>query len=456
MSGYDMKHRATRNGKSSYTTTCSWPWTVVGLAAITIIVSVRSQFNYGDLLSLSAVLEIGGYHSCVPGDLSDECIDFEASLIARAFPFRDRTTWCIAPDLVPVQKNTILRQGLILTKVPKAASSTSAGVALRITDRNRCHEAQWEHRLGSFYKSRLPTKSFLFTSIRNPDDRAISSIFYHKFSIRFRDASNTPTDQNILTELHGYGRLSHTDHAGTLSPGQGGFTLRYASLVDIPEYSAWEEAYPDIVKSPELVLEHVKRVVDDYDMLLVVDRMDESLVALSLVLGVDVGDVVVADSKITGETYRMWKSKPIEASHCIPTIKSFVSETIRTFLEGDRWRASNYGDFVLHAAASKSLDLTIDLLGRVEFEERLAEYKRLKSKANEQCADHIHLPCGPGGQLQLEKNEQSCYILAKDFGCAHACVDTLFDQIWPTQRKFAYIPQASDPTEFKASLYAPR
>ncbi|GKY91553.1 hypothetical protein MPSEU_000127200 [Mayamaea pseudoterrestris] len=383
-----------------------------------------------------------------------QCIAFEATKMARAFPGRDRSSWCLAPNLIPVRKNSILRQGLILTKVPKAASSTSAGVALRITDRNRCHPAQWEHRLGSFYSSRLYDKSFLFTSIRAPDERAISSIFYHKFSVNRPGPDTLPTDQNILRELRGHAKGSFSDHTGTLSPGQGGFTLQYASLTSIPDHSAWDETQPDIVKYPEQVLANVKRVVDDYDMLLVVDRMDESLVVLSLLLGVDVGDVVVADSKITGETYRMWKNKPIENSVCIPTKKSFKSDAVASFLESDQWRASNYGDYVLHAAAHKSLELTIEQIGREKFEATLTEYKRLKTIANDRCAHQIHLPCGPEGQLQLDKNKQSCYILAKDFGCAHGCIDAVLDKERPIKRDYNFIDVQGELSEFKASLYA--
>jgi hypothetical protein len=447
-----MKQRGAKHGNPK----CAFLWPRMGVC-LTLVITIsmlQSPYNFENILITSDSLSTSEFYSCLPGNLTLECIDYEATKLARAFPYRDRSTWCLPPDLIPVRKNAILRQGLILTKVPKAASSTSAGVALRITDRNRCHPAQWEHRLGSCYSGRIREKSFLFTSIRAPDDRAISSIFYHKFSVLRPSGKTRPTDRNILRELHGDGPMAQSDHVGTFSRGQGGFTLQYASLLPIPEFSAWDEKHPDVVKSPEQVIENVKRVIDDYDLLLVVDRMDESLVLMSLVLGIHVSDVIVADSKITGETFRMWKNKPVETSVCIPTIKSFTSKTVRSFLKQNRWRASNYGDYLLHAAATKSLDRTIELVGRERFKATLAEYKILKALADEQCADQVHLPCGPGGQLQLEKNKQSCYIMAKDFGCAHACVDTLLEKERRIQRNFAYIEIKGRPGDFKASLYA--
>jgi hypothetical protein len=435
----------------------SWPRLAVtvvisGMASFSLLTvptnntTTASSFqNYYNMDTLLAMIADRGDSNdeppCVAGDLSDQCIDYEASQLARAFPSRiDRRTWCFPPNTIPVRKNSILRQGIILTKVPKAASSTSAGVALRITNRNQCHPAQWEHRPGMYYSNRHVDKSFLFTTIRATADRSVSSVFYHKFSSR---RGTKPKEEQLLKELQGRGKMN--DHYGTISPGQGGFVLQYTSMQPIEEYSAWDPRNPEVVKDPEQVLNNVEAVIDSYDMLLVVDRMDESLTALSLVLGVDVGDVVVADSKITGETYRLWNNRPVETSHCLPTAKSFRTAATDKFLQSKQWRASNYGDFILHAAASKSLDLTIEMLGKERFDATLEEYRRLKALVNDQCADQVHLPCGPDGQLQLEKNTESCYIPGKDFGCAYSCVDRLLDSMDKReQRYYEHIPVDDD------------
>ena len=38
--------------------------------------------------------------------------------------------------------------------------------------------------------------------------------------------------------------------------------------------------------------------------------------------------------------------------------KAHTSPVVREYLESDEWQALNYGDFLLYAAANRSLDLT--------------------------------------------------------------------------------------------------
>jgi hypothetical protein len=204
---------------------------------------------------------------------------------------------------------------------------------------------------------------------------------------------------------------------------QGGHQLVYLTLRDntLP-YISWDEKWKDQVLQQDLVERHVQHILQDYDFILVTERMDESLVALSMIMGIEVGDVLVNDAKVAGSDYAYVKNaKPKE--HCMPMIRSFRSDRVKQFLESDEWKARSYGDYLLHAAAILSLELTIERLGRAPFETRLAEYRRLKQKAREVCVNATFLPCSAKGKPQTHLSKQNCY--GDDSGCGYPCIDEL-------------------------------
>mmetsp|Transcript_738 Transcript_738/g.1364 ORF Transcript_738/g.1364 Transcript_738/m.1364 type:complete len:170 (+) Transcript_738:840-1349(+) len=151
--------------------------------------------------------------------------------------------------------------------------------------------------------------------------------------------------------------------------------------------------------------------------LIVVERIDESLVVLQMLLGLDAGDMLTLDSKVQGG-YAHTKT-----SGCFLNVKSDLSPIVKKHLSSDVWFAKNYGDYVLHAAANASLDKTIDALGRARVKEAVAEFRRLSKLANKECSSRAYFPCSKDGKEQLKKSRKSCY--QKDFGCGHACIDKM-------------------------------
>mmetsp|Transcript_36338 Transcript_36338/g.71479 ORF Transcript_36338/g.71479 Transcript_36338/m.71479 type:complete len:176 (+) Transcript_36338:445-972(+) len=104
---------------------------------------------------------------------------------------------------------------------------------------------------------------------------------------------------------------------------------------------------------------------------------------------------------------------------CIKVPKSFISDPVRKFLDSPVWTAMNYGDIMLYAAAERSLNLTIDMIGRERFGKALETFRALKREAEEVCAPHITLPCSVEGILQQEKAKDNCFY--KDMGCGNPC-----------------------------------
>lgn len=380
----------------------------------------------------------------VLGCLTERCIQQLAATIARPFPSRPvhsptaASSWCVAKSSSSNRKQGDEQPefaGILLTKVPKAASSTSAGVALRIANRRNCHAVEWQHRLATefrlFRKSTTAavSKFFLFTTIREPAARAISTIFFHVLNRQ----NVTATDELLVHLLRTY---NHS-HLGAISTGQGGFQLRYTSLNEIESYSAWNPAAPETVINPIAVVANVKGVVNDYDFILVPERMDESLTAMALVMGIDVDDVLVTSSKVAGSRFHMLHPNKT-TFRCIQTAKSVVSDHVRDgFLQSNEWRAMNYGDYLLHEAARQSLDLTIQhVIGRKQFDAALVRYRQLQSLESQQCAPHVQFPCSDAGQPQLEIARKNCYLYYYDFGCGYPCIDDMianFDAAPPTK-----------------------
>jgi len=175
----------------------------------------------------------------------------EIHKLARAFPPPSaKNVWCTK------SYNQSEPTGLIYVKVEKAASSTTAGVALRIAHRvggatnanntlfNDPCDVQYEHThrfkhmnsrhnaAGIFYGNLNVNKSFMFASIRDPSSRAISRIFFENVSHQ----KGLPTDENIIKWLK---RSKHI-----FSPGRGGFQLAYTSLEHIKASDAWSVREP--------------------------------------------------------------------------------------------------------------------------------------------------------------------------------------------------------------------
>jgi hypothetical protein len=143
--------------------------------------------------------------------------------------------------------------------------------------------------------------------------------------------------------------------------------------------------------------------------------MDESLVVLQMLLGVNAGDMLTLNSKVEGSYYYT------TSRGCIPLVKSHVSPRVKEYLSSDVWYAQNYGEYLLHAAASASLDKTIEALGRDRVERGLAEFRRLKEMANEMCASKAFFACSAEGVAQKEK--MNCY--SGDHGCGYSCIDEM-------------------------------
>lgn len=171
-------------------------------------------------------------------------------------------------------------------------------------------------------------------------------------------------------------------------------------------------------------------LVQDYDLILVAERMDESVVALALLLDLSVQDVLVLSSKNSTQhsvyyynEEDRWSDDEPWCVRLVPHVTT--TSVVQAYLDSDEWRAKNYGDYLLHAAASKALDRTIDeTIGRDRFEASLQEFQRLQAEIQAEC-EVQPMPCSAQGIPQIDRSSSNCYVPTKNFGCGYPCVDAV-------------------------------
>eukprot|EP00980_Cylindrotheca_fusiformis_P030388 scaffold24745_cov117-Cylindrotheca_fusiformis.AAC.2 len=316
------------------------------------------------------------------------------------------------------------KTGFFYNRVPKAGSTTTSGLVWRIADhlhiqfpsKPKCanyhtHYAEKGALIRAFGK-RKRSHSFLLASVRDPAARALSRVFYHAVSRKKQD----PTDELILGHLHDPDRQN-----GAISAGKGGFHMEYLTFTPIAKNSAWHKETPNTVINPAAIHKNVRRILEDYDFIISVERYDESIVAMQLLLGLEATDILYLPSKISGDkTYTTTEGD----KECVVLQKSFVSDPVASHLASDEWYAKQYGDYVLMEAVKQSLDLTIETtIGKDRFQGALDTFLKLKARATEECLATAQFPCSAEGVLQIKEAEESCY--QGDCGCGYKCLDRL-------------------------------
>lgn len=326
----------------------------------------------------------------------------------------DTSSWCGKPE--DYDRKT--QAGLLFVKLQKAASSTMAGITLRIAHRvgmikngpdTPC-ASRVKHTKANVYHHRDRTRSFMFSSVRDPTQRVLSYIFY------ISSNRNLSTDDDKIIDRLKY--QNHPEWTREKVKWDSGYQVGYLHTGPPPDHALWNSEVPDHVTDLPIIQSRIHDILEQYDFLLVVERLDESLVALQLLLNLDPTDLLyVSGSKESGG----WAATKQKCHKLIP---KFVSPAVKAFLESPEWFARNYGDFLLYHAANQSLDATIEHLGRRRFDEALQSYRSMLAQAQTTCQSEVIFPCSPEGKEQFQESAQNCYSV--DWGCGYPCLDQHF------------------------------
>lgn len=324
-------------------------------------------------------------------------------VIPRAFPTWSGPFPCFEPEedwYVPGVQRSPAQVGLLYAKEMKTGSSTLSGVNIRIargvaqrtSSGFKICKSRFDHSMATtmHYANRIKDKSFLWTVIRDPTKRSTSQFFHFQVS---RDKMD-PSDKNFKAALR-----------------QNVFQDYYLQSMAMTRYQ------PGTDDSTEFV----NNILLDYDFIGITERMDESLVVLSMLLeGVELTDLLYLSAKGSGgydDGRYKWK--------CVYIVPPYVSPTMQEFFASPEWKKSIVGDDLLFKAAWKSLDLTIDRLGRSEVEAKLEKFRAMKDVAEQTCADRVLFPCNPDGTRASKRT--GC--LWNDSGCGNQCLDEVAKRV---------------------------
>jgi hypothetical protein len=316
----------------------------------------------------------------------------------------ERYEWCLEED-----ENDDSIHGLLLAKTYKTASTTAAAVSMHIAERvgkrkgllsGRC-VAHTSHK---FSRINLPrfreSPSILWTTVRDPVKRGLSAFsFYLAGRLKI-----PPTDANVIHFLESVKNHQFVQlRTKRGKSADGGF----------PTNQQIEDSNHAVGR----ILQ--EEIMPLHDFIAVTERMEESLVVLKLLWGLEDGDIIVSSAKQAGGWSHNWD--PL--GECFDVPKLSASRVVKEYLS-TQFNEGN-ADFVLHSVANRSLDLTIDALGRDRVNEELRRHKKLTALVAHHCQSNVTFPCSDEGIWQ-ESHVEDCY--EDDMGCGHRCIDDVLDK----------------------------
>lgn len=120
--------------------------------------------------------------------------------------------------------------------------------------------------------------------------------------------------------------------------------------------------------------------------------------------------MIVLSAKQSGISYDGTKCKPMIPSKMTPELEEFFTHN---------YTINNY-DYLMYAAINRSLDMTIDSIGRERVQTEVVKHRMLKKIAQDHCQSVAEFPCSSNRTYQPSAAKNSCY--AEDCGCGHQCV----------------------------------
>ena len=328
--------------------------------------------------------------------------------LSTVYAVSNATDWCRGPGGgnasvagrrpvvvdVAAQGRGMPRTGLYLARINKVASSAAAAVSLQIAaavaaDRGRARPCPYHVAHGDAHRRRKKPH-FLWTVVRRPDRRAVSRYFFRNLSRMGQEYNAT----DLLRQLAA-SRNYMVEYLGAKS----GRVERHGGP---QERWSWSRLR---------LLETLAGIFAAYDFVAVTERLDESLVVLQLLLDLPDEAIVVLDSKRAGGL-----DDGAFKGRCHRILPSFTTPDVDRYVAKD-YRAAN-ADYLLHAAAVRSLDRTIDALGRDRVAAAVDRHRRLKTAAEAACRATTAFPCVRDGDPPRARTD--CFF--EDAGCGHACV----------------------------------
>jgi hypothetical protein len=128
-----------------------------------------------------------------------------------------------------------------------------------------------------------------------------------------------------------------------------------------------------------------KEIVGSYDFIGLVEESAKSLVLMQLLLGLDKFDILYHRSPLAG-TITYFKD---DNDRCGRVMNESPPQTVDEYLDSTDWYRDNAVEVEIYREVRKTIEATIDRIGRDRFDEALCEHKALmdefQSFADGQC-----------------------------------------------------------------------
>lgn len=235
--------------------------------------------------------------------------------------------------------------------------------------------------------------------LRDPTKRAISQYFHFKVS----SAKEDPTDANFQKYfMVGQKEKLWNYYLKDLSMNQ---TL-------IGSYFKYEPTSKLPASYQRRTTAMIQDILMRYDFIAITERMDESLVVMKFLLNLDFEDILYASMKTHG-------SFTPGGTSCVYIVPSFLTKGMKEFFNST-WLHPTImgGDIQLYNAAVKSLDNTIEYLGKDLVEKEVAKFRAALKRVSNRCIPQDR--CNSKGEMSKPK-ENGCYLW--DVGCSYGCIN---------------------------------
>lgn len=285
-------------------------------------------------------------------------------------------------------------KGLLYVKEMKSGSTTLAGITARIARniaQRQLHANSTSacttrliHTRARRYGERQLDKSFMWSVVREPVARLFSKFFHFEVSRRGVKPSLSTFEQFIgSNEVNDYAYYFKTLNV-----------RRHMNPYRTDMYQTF-----------------VKELIDGHDFLGVMERFDESLAVLQLLLGLETQDMLYLSAKTHG-TYERYSHK------CVKIQPTEVTQLMKEYVYTTSFEAFVEGDVLVYQAINKSLDMTIEQLGAEKVESTVKRLQWAQQLAQERCNTVVKFPCSDDGNI-VEPND----CLMGDVACGYECLD---------------------------------
>jgi hypothetical protein len=109
---------------------------------------------------------------------------------------------------------------------------------------------------------------------------------------------------------------------------------------------------------------------------------------------------------------------------CVFIVPGYISPGMKGYFASAAWKKIALVDTMLHRAANRSLDLTIERLGKAKFQAALDSFRHAQQVVQEKCLPVVQFPCTSSGEPVAQPN---CFW--GDSGCGTGCIDEVANEL---------------------------